>query len=359
MCTRVPVLCVRFQLFTHIACHQPICLAFEPDNTMLDLDTDESRASTFDPRCSTGEFLLTPVRFHRSHPSIPCAVSLYVLVWSNTSRCVPQVKAEFKWQPSKQKPDIVTVWRENFEVSPALCFTEYKVIGSTLKSVIIHLPDPVDLKGKKTLGLQQKLVLLSRTRRTEDLAFLCHDDYDFPQFLKALTVPRVRCGTHVLIDADRLSVSQDLEHEWRRLERIGDHTRELSKQAPWWPSITQSTCPAPSHPAHDVAATPAVAVRRTRRSRHHRPHEDASPPAGKRVRTRSRALSTAVRAPTVVDDSSLLVQPQAGQLTRQSQTLVANGCLSRRGAIAAALDTSDAPPVHSKELNFDNWSNQE
>jgi hypothetical protein len=36
---------VRFQLLTHVVCHQPVCMAFEPDNTMLDLDTDESSAS--------------------------------------------------------------------------------------------------------------------------------------------------------------------------------------------------------------------------------------------------------------------------------------------------------------------------
>jgi hypothetical protein len=274
---------VRFQLLTHVVCHQPVCMAFEPDNTMLDLDTDESRASTFNPRSSTGEFLLTPVRFHPSHPSIPCAVSLYVLMWSNTSNCVPQVKVEFKWQPSRHKPDIVTIWRENFEVSPALCFTEYKVIGSTLNSVIIHLPDPADLKGKKTLGLQQKLVLLSRTRRTEDLAFLCRDDYDFFQFLQALTVPQVHCRPHVvplLVDAGRLPVSQDLEHEWHRLERLGNHTHELSKQAPWWSSVTQSTRSAPSQPSRDPTATPATVIRRPRRCK----RDDTSPLTSKRLR---------------------------------------------------------------------------
>eukprot|EP01047_Picozoa_sp_COSAG01_P024252 COSAG01_NODE_1494_length_10125_cov_93.590805_6_plen_160_part_00 len=101
---------------------------------------------------------------------------------------------------------------EEFSLSRDLCFTEYKVIGSTLKSVIIHLPDPVDLKGKKTLGLQQKLVLLSRTRRTEDLAFLCHDDYDFPQFLKALHVATVvimtetACTERAFATGNRVSI---------------------------------------------------------------------------------------------------------------------------------------------------------
>ena len=173
-------------------------MAFEPDNTMLDLDTDESSALTFNPRASSGEFLLAPVRVRLSPLSLPCIAWACALVWRSPSQSgAPQVKVEFKWQPCRNKPETVTIWRENFEVSPALCFTEYKVIGSTLDSVIIHLPDPADLKGKKTMGLQQKLVLLSRTRRTADLAFLCRDDYDFFQFLQALNVPQVRCRLRV------------------------------------------------------------------------------------------------------------------------------------------------------------------
>jgi hypothetical protein len=74
-----------------------------------------------------------------------------------------------------------------------MCFTEYKVIGATLHSVIIHLPDPSHLKGRRhTSSLQQKRVLLSRTRHTENVAFLCDDDYDFEEFLRSLQVPAVR-----------------------------------------------------------------------------------------------------------------------------------------------------------------------
>jgi hypothetical protein len=63
------------------------------------------------------------------------------------------------------------------------------------------------------------------------LVVLCRDDYDFFQFLQALAVPQVRCRLRVTpppIDAGRVMAMQDLEHEWRRLERIGIHTHELS-----------------------------------------------------------------------------------------------------------------------------------
>jgi hypothetical protein len=99
--------------------------------------------------------------------------------------------------------DMVNVWRRNFQASPALCFTTYKVIGATLKSVVIYLPDPTHLKGHKTFSLQQKLVMLSRTRHTRNLFFLCADDYDFESFLQELEIPPVRmCRMRVREGAD-------------------------------------------------------------------------------------------------------------------------------------------------------------
>jgi hypothetical protein len=89
------------------------------------------------------------------------------------------------------------VWRRNIEASPALCFTNYKVIGATLKSVVIYLPNPAHLKGQKSFSLQHKLVMLSRTRRMKNLFFLCADDYDFDGFLRELKVPEVR-AVHIL-----------------------------------------------------------------------------------------------------------------------------------------------------------------
>jgi hypothetical protein len=283
-------------------------------------------------------------------------------VWRSPSQNgVPQVKAEFKWQPCRNKPETVTIWRENFEVSPALCFTEYKVIGSTLDSVIIHLPDPADLKGKKTMGLQQKLVLLSRTRRTADLAFLCRDDYDFFQFLQALDVPQVRCRLRVpppQVDTGRVMAIQDLEHEWRRLERIGNHTHELSMRAPWWSSVTTSTRSAPSQPSRDSTATPAAVIRRPRRGHRHRHPDDASPLPSKRLRPHDHATSTIVRTPTAVDDLGVFVGPRLNRPARQGQPPVADGYSSRRDAVTSALDTSDTAPVRNAKLDFDGWSNK-
>eukprot|EP01047_Picozoa_sp_COSAG01_P011566 COSAG01_NODE_507_length_16108_cov_18.603973_19_plen_131_part_00 len=111
----LPVMCGRFQLL----CRQPICLAFEPDNPMLDLNTDESGASIFNPRSSTSEFLLTPVRFRPFLPLIRWVASLYVRLLSTTSNCAIQVKVEFKWQPFKQKPDIVAVCRGRVSPVPS------------------------------------------------------------------------------------------------------------------------------------------------------------------------------------------------------------------------------------------------
>lgn len=111
--------------------------------------------------------------------------------WSRDVLVLRPRKATFKWHPSnRDKP--LTVWRKNFEVSPALCFTNYKVIGATLKSVVIYLPNPEHLKGHKTFSLQHKLVMLSRTRRMKEIFFLCADDYDFVGFLQRLQVPEVR-----------------------------------------------------------------------------------------------------------------------------------------------------------------------
>ena len=104
--------------------------------------------------------------------------------------------AKFKWHPLNQDLPL-TVWRRNIEASPALCFTNYKVIGATLKSVVIYLPNPTHLKGQKSFSLQHKLVMLSRTRRMKNLFFLCADDYDFDGFLRELKVPEVR-AVHIL-----------------------------------------------------------------------------------------------------------------------------------------------------------------
>jgi|EP01047_Picozoa_sp_COSAG01_P034970 hypothetical protein len=103
-----------------------------------------------------------------------------------------QELARFKWQLSARSGDPIYIWRRNFESSPALCFTTHKVIGATLRSVVIYLPNPDHLKGHKNFSLQQKLVLLSRTRRTENLFFLCDDDYNFESFLREIKVPPVR-----------------------------------------------------------------------------------------------------------------------------------------------------------------------
>jgi hypothetical protein len=67
---------------------------------------------------------------------------------------VHQELARFKWQMSNRAGgDMVNVWRRNIQASPALCFTTYKVIGATLKSVVIYLPDPTHLRGHKTFSL--------------------------------------------------------------------------------------------------------------------------------------------------------------------------------------------------------------
>ena len=116
--------------------------------------------------------------------------------WSKDALVLQPVLAKFKWHPLNRDLPL-TVWRRNIEASPALCFTNYKVIGATLKSVVIYLPNPAHLKGQKSFSLQHKLVMLSRTRRMKNLFFLCADDYDFDGFLRELKVPEVR-AVHIL-----------------------------------------------------------------------------------------------------------------------------------------------------------------
>eukprot|EP01047_Picozoa_sp_COSAG01_P032339 COSAG01_NODE_2331_length_7889_cov_49.592940_7_plen_228_part_00 len=111
--------------------------------------------------------------------------------WSKDALVLQPVLAKFKWHPLNRDMPL-TVWRRNIEASPALCFTNYKVIGATLKSVVIYLPNPTHLKGQKSFSLQHKLVMLSRTRRMKNLFFLCADDYDFDGFLREPKVPEVR-----------------------------------------------------------------------------------------------------------------------------------------------------------------------
>jgi hypothetical protein len=137
--------------------YEPVCFALEPDKPMFQAPDTSASA------------------------------------WSANHLVLEPEVAEFKWQYSRKSDDTLPIWRRNFVVSPALCFTEYKVIGSTLKSVIVHIPDPSLMpNAKKTYNLQQKLVLLSRTRELDAVAFLCEDDYDFSEFLRSLDVPAVR-----------------------------------------------------------------------------------------------------------------------------------------------------------------------
>jgi hypothetical protein len=149
------------------------------------------------PDAGEGEF------WDLNHPPIACVFkqdqSVFMLgedaanpyAWPKDVLVLQPTLAKFKWQPSNHdKP--LTVWRRNFEASPALCFTNYKVIGATLRSVIIYLPKAAHLKGQTSFSLQHKLVMLSRTRHMQNLFFLCADNYDFEGFLQQLEVPAVR-----------------------------------------------------------------------------------------------------------------------------------------------------------------------
>jgi hypothetical protein len=49
--------------------------------------------------------------------------------WSRDVLVLRPILAKFKWHPSN-RDKLLTVWRRNFEVSPALCFTNYKVIAA-------------------------------------------------------------------------------------------------------------------------------------------------------------------------------------------------------------------------------------
>ena len=106
------------------------------------------------------------------------------------------------------------------------------------------------MKGHKTFSLQQKLVLLSRTRHTRSLFFLCADDYDFESFLHELEIPPVRmCCMRVRerVDVQQLSrrralmcYAQDLEAEWHRLEELSAETDALAEQESWWSLLDDS-----------------------------------------------------------------------------------------------------------------------
>jgi hypothetical protein len=170
--------------------------------------------------------------------------------WSKDELVLHPELAKFKWKPyDRDKPLIV--WRRNFEVSPALCFTEYKVIGATLESVVIYLPNPAHMSGVQTsFSLQKKLVMLSRTRDMQGLFFLCADDYDFGAFLRELTVPEVRSVRTRTRAPDRLTpagmwrVAQDLAAEWARLQALSVETHALAKKEPWWDTV-EANCTAP------------------------------------------------------------------------------------------------------------------
>jgi hypothetical protein len=59
------------------------------------------------------------------------------------------------------------------------------------------------VRGGACRQQQQKLVLLSRTRHTQNLFFLCADDYDFESSLQELEIPPVRvCRMRVRERAD-------------------------------------------------------------------------------------------------------------------------------------------------------------
>jgi hypothetical protein len=142
------------------------------------------------------------------------------------------------------------------------------------------------------------------------------------------------------------------------LERIGNHTHELSMRAPWWSSVTTSTRSAPSQPSRDSTATPAAVIRRPRRGHRHRHPDDASPLPSKRLRPHDHATSTIVRTPTAVDDLGVFVGPRLNRPARQGQPPVADGYSSRRDTVTSALDTSDTAPVRNAKLDFDGWSNK-
>jgi hypothetical protein len=84
------------------------------------------------PDAGEGEF------WDLQHPPIACVFkqdqSVFMLgedaanpyAWPKDVLVLQPTLAKFKWQPSNHdKP--LTVWRRNFEASPALCFTNYKV----------------------------------------------------------------------------------------------------------------------------------------------------------------------------------------------------------------------------------------
>jgi hypothetical protein len=169
--------------------------------------------------------------------------------FANNELVLKPVVARFEWKPDPKKKGVVHILRRNFEVSPALCFTEFKVIGSTLDSVIIHLPAPA-LINNQTLSLQKKLVLLSRVRETKNLAFLCEDTYDFDKFLRDIKVP------------------PDLEAEWKRLEAISTETHALSKREGWWSLIDKhcTSAEAASPSRATVTPTRTTVKRRDRRN---------------------------------------------------------------------------------------------
>ena len=217
--------------------YQPLYVGFIPDNPMFEYTSEDSSHTSF----ANNELVLKPV------------------------------VARFEWKPDPKKKGVVHILRRNFEVSPALCFTEFKVIGSTLDSVIIHLPAPA-LINNQTLSLQKKLVLLSRVRETKNLAFLCEDTYDFDKFLRDIKVP------------------PDLEAEWKRLEAISTETHALSRCEGWWSLIDK-------HCTSAEAASPSRAtVGPTRTTVKRRPRRNGSVSVTSAKRNRTSHRSSAITA---------------------------------------------------------------
>jgi hypothetical protein len=150
--------------------------------------TDSDVASSHG--CATTDFWLAPVR--GSFARVTSCSRAFDMV--RVLAVAGQELAEFKWQPSTSSDAVHHIWRRNFEVSPALCYTVFKAIGTTLRSVIVHVPERSLLKGRKTYNLQETLVLLSRTRDLDAVAFLSDPDWDAGDLLRSLKVPEVRRG---------------------------------------------------------------------------------------------------------------------------------------------------------------------
>lgn len=106
-----------------------------------------------------------------------------------------------------------------------------------MTSVVIYLPEHAHLKGHKSASLQQKLVMLSRTRCTSNLFFLCADDYDFDSFLRKLEVP------------------PDLAAEWQRLQALSEATHVVAMRESWWDALVVRHCAPPPIPARGTKRT--------------------------------------------------------------------------------------------------------